>query len=98
MSYSIFRLARPIWMPLRKPSRREKGILRKAETRNRGRNITLIATLHSEYMGPSVAVEEAATREVFEVYVENFWGPALRLAQIVVITTWWHTNQRGSGS
>ena len=47
-------------------------------SRNRGRNTTLIASLHSEGMGASMVVEGATTREVFEVYVEHFLGPALR--------------------
>jgi transposase len=53
--------------------------------RNRGRNTTLVASLHSEGMGPSMTVEGATTREVFEVYVEHFLGPALRPGQIVVM-------------
>jgi transposase len=53
--------------------------------RNRGRNTTLVASLHFEGMGPSMAVEGATTREVFEVYVEHFLGPALRPGQIVVM-------------
>ena len=53
--------------------------------RNRGRSTTLIASLHSEGMGPSMAVEGATTGEVFEVYVEHFLGPALRFGQIVVM-------------
>jgi hypothetical protein len=39
--------------------------------RNRGRNTTLVASLHFEGMGPSMAVEGATTREVFEVYVDR---------------------------
>src|SRR5918997_5208136 len=36
-------------------------------------------------MEASMAVEGATTREVFEVYVEHFLGPALRPGQIVVM-------------
>jgi transposase len=53
--------------------------------RNRGRNTTLIASLQFQGMGPSMAVEGATTREVFEVYVEHFLGPAFRPGQIVVM-------------
>jgi hypothetical protein len=64
--------------------------------RNRGRSTTLIASLHSEGMGPSMAVEGATTREVFEVYVEHFLGPALRFGQIVVMDrTSGHTYHKG---
>lgn len=53
--------------------------------RNRGENTTLVASLHSEGMGPSMAVEGATTKEVFETYVEHFLAPALRQGQVVVM-------------
>jgi transposase len=53
--------------------------------RNRGRNTTLIASVHPESMGACMAVEGATTREVFEVYVEHFLGPALQPGQIMVM-------------
>jgi transposase len=54
--------------------------------RNRGTNTTLLSSLHLRGMGPSMAVEGATTREVFEAYyVEHFLVPALRPGQIVVM-------------
>jgi transposase len=53
--------------------------------RNRGTNTTLLCSLHLEGMGPSMAVEGATTKEVFEAYVEHFLVPALRPDQLVVM-------------
>ena len=53
--------------------------------RNRGTNTTLLCSLRLEGMGPSVAVEGATTKEVFEAYVEHFLVPALQPGQLVVI-------------
>ena len=53
--------------------------------RNRGKNTTLLASLHQEGMGPSLAVEGATTSRVFETYVERLLAPALRPAQVVVM-------------
>ncbi len=53
--------------------------------RNRGTNTTLLTSLHAEGMGPSMAVEGATTREVFETYVEHFLAPTLRPGQLVVM-------------
>ncbi|MCA1837656.1 MAG: transposase [Actinobacteria bacterium] len=52
--------------------------------RNRGTNTILLWSLHLGGMGPSMAVEGASTKEVFEAYVEHFLVPALRAGQIVV--------------
>jgi hypothetical protein len=41
--------------------------------RNRGKNTTLLASLHAQGMGASMAVEGASTREVFEAYVEHYF-------------------------
>ena len=38
-----------------------------------------------EGMGPSLAVEGATNREVFETYVERVLGPSLRKGQVVVM-------------
>ena len=40
--------------------------------RNRGPNTTLLSSMTMEGMGPSLAVEGATTRAVFEAYVQ--WG------------------------
>ena len=53
--------------------------------RNRGRNTTLLSSLHSEGMGPSMAVEGATTSEVFETYVEHFLAPFLEPGRVVVM-------------
>jgi transposase len=38
-----------------------------------------------EGMGPSLAVEGATTREVFETYIEKVLAPSLRPGQVVVL-------------
>ena len=48
-------------------------------------NITLVASMSAEGMGPSLAVEGATTREVFEAYLEHLLVPALRAGQVVVM-------------
>ena len=53
--------------------------------RNRGKNTTLLTSLHAEGMGPSMAVEGATTARVFETYTERLLAPALRSGQIVVM-------------
>ncbi len=53
--------------------------------RNRGKNTTLLTSLHQEGMGPSMAVEGATTTRVFETYVERLLAPALRPGQVVVM-------------
>ena len=53
--------------------------------RNRGTNTTLLSSLHPEGMWPSMSVEGATTKEVFEAYVEHFLAPALKPGQVVVM-------------
>jgi hypothetical protein len=53
--------------------------------RNRGKNTTLLTSLHAGGMGPSMAVEGATTSRVFETYVERGLAPALRPGQVVVM-------------
>lgn len=53
--------------------------------RNRGTNTTLLSSLHLGGMGPSMAVEGATTKEVFEAYVERSLVPTLRPGQLVVM-------------
>jgi transposase len=53
--------------------------------RNRGKNTTLIASLHAEGMGPSMAVEGGTTSRVFEPYVERVLAPALKPGRVVVM-------------
>jgi transposase len=53
--------------------------------RNRGKNTTLLTSLHRDGMGPSMAVEGATTSRVFETYVERLLAPTLRPGQVVVM-------------
>jgi transposase len=53
--------------------------------RNWGANVTLLSSMSLEGMGPSLAVEEPTTREVFETYLEKVLAPTLREGQIVVM-------------
>ena len=46
--------------------------------RNRAKNTTLLSSMSTEGMGPSMAVEGATTKEVFEAYVERFLAPVLK--------------------
>jgi hypothetical protein len=39
--------------------------------RNRGKNTTLLTSLHSGGMGPSMVVEEATTARIFSTYVKR---------------------------
>ena len=52
---------------------------------NWGANITLLSSMSIEGMGPSLAVEGATTREVFETYIEKVLAPSLRSGQVVVM-------------
>ncbi len=53
--------------------------------RNWGANVTLVSSMSSEGMGPSLAVEGSTTKAVFETYVERVLAPALKPGQIVVM-------------
>ncbi len=53
--------------------------------RNRGKNTTLLASMSIEGMGGCLAVEGAATKVVFETYVERVLAPSLRAGQVVVM-------------
>jgi transposase len=53
--------------------------------RNRGKNTTLLTSLHQGGMGPSMAVEGATTSRVFETYVERLLAPTLKSGQVVVM-------------
>ena len=70
--------------PLYAWSRRGERALARVP-RNWGANVTLLASMSAEGMGPSLAVEGPTTREVFEVYLERFLAPALRPGQVVVM-------------
>jgi transposase len=53
--------------------------------RTRGKNTTVLSSMTTEGMGPSLAVEGATTARVFETYVEKVLVPSLRASQIVVM-------------
>ena len=53
--------------------------------RNWGANITLLSSMTLEGMGPSLAVEGATTKAVFEAYIERVLAPSLSPGQIVVM-------------
>ena len=53
--------------------------------RNWGSNVTLLASMTREGMGPCIAVEGATTKAVFEAYVEEALAPSLGPGQVVVM-------------
>ena len=53
--------------------------------RNRGTNTTVLASMSTEGMGPTLAVEGATNTKVFETYVEQVLGPTLREGQVVIL-------------
>jgi transposase len=53
--------------------------------RNWGANVTLLASMSLEGMGPCLAVEGPTTKVVFETYVEGVLAPSLRPGQVVVM-------------
>jgi transposase len=53
--------------------------------RNWGANVTLLASMSAEGMGPCLAVEGATTKAVFEAYLERVLAPSLRPGQVVVM-------------
>jgi transposase len=53
--------------------------------RNWGKNVTLLASMSLEGMGPCLAVEGSTTRQVFEAYLEHALAPSLQPGQVVVM-------------
>ena len=53
--------------------------------RNWGKNVTLLASMSLEGMGPCLAVEGSTTTKVFEAYLEHVLVPSLRPRQVVVM-------------
>ena len=71
-------------LPLYARSRR--GLRARAKApRNWGKNVTLLASITGEGVGPRSAVEGPTTREVFETYPQSGLAPALRPGQVVVM-------------
>jgi transposase len=71
-------------LPLYAWSRRGRRAHAKAP-RNWGKNVTLLASITAEGVGPCLAVEGPTTREVFEAYLERVLAPVLRPGQTVVL-------------
>jgi len=73
-------------LPLYAWSRR--GERARCETpRNRGKNTTLLASMGSEGMGPTPAVQGGTPKVVFEAYVERVSASSLKPGQVVVVDT-----------
>ena len=53
--------------------------------RNWGKNVTLLASITPEGLGPCLAVEGPTTREVFEAYLERVLAPTLKPGRVVVV-------------
>jgi transposase len=53
--------------------------------RNRGKNMTLLASLSLEGMGACLVMEGSVNTPVFETYVEQILAPSLSPGQIVVL-------------
>ena len=52
--------------------------------RNRGKNLTLIASMSLHGMGEAMCVKGATDAKAFEVYVDHFLAPTLQPGQVVV--------------
>ena len=70
--------------PLYAWARRGERALCKAP-RNWGKNVTLLASMTSEGMGPCMAVVGSITRAALEAYVERVLAPSLSAGQVVVM-------------
>jgi transposase len=53
--------------------------------RNWGKNVTLLSSMRTERMGPSLVVEGPTTRGMFETYLEEVLAPTLSPGQVVVM-------------
>ncbi len=70
--------------PLYAWSRRGRRVFGSAP-KNWGKNVTLLASITREGLGPCLAVEGSTTREVFEAYMEGVLAPMLRPGRMVVM-------------
>lgn len=67
-------------------SRAPKGLRAYGQVpKNRGKNLTLIASMSLHGMGESMCFEGATDAKAFEVYVEHFLAPSLCEGQVVVV-------------
>ena len=70
--------------PLYGYSRKGKRV-RLEVPRNRGKNITLLASMTLGGLGETMAVEGSTNQEVFEAYVEYALAPTLEGGQVVIM-------------
>jgi hypothetical protein len=63
--------------------------------RNRGKNLTLIASMSLSGMGESMCIEGATDAKAFEAYVEHFLAPSLSEGQVVVMDNLGRIGPRG---
>ena len=67
-------------------SRAPKGIRAYGQVpKNRGKNLTLIASMSLYGMGEAMCFEGATDAAAFKVYVEHFLAPSLTEGQVVVM-------------
>lgn len=67
-------------------SRAPRGVRAYAKVpKNRGKNLTLIASMSLFGMGESMCIEGATDAKTFEVYIEHFLAPSLCEGQVVVM-------------
>ncbi len=53
--------------------------------RNWGKNVTLISSIGTEGMGPSMSIEGSSDTDSFGIYVREILLPALKAGQIVLM-------------
>jgi transposase len=53
--------------------------------RNWGKNITLISSISTEGMGPSMSIQGSSDTESFGLYIKDVLAPGLRAGQIVLM-------------
>lgn len=53
--------------------------------RNYGANMTLIASMSLQGMGPAFILDGSADKTAFEIYVDQILAPSLRAGQIVIV-------------
>jgi hypothetical protein len=63
---------------------KERRALGKAP-RNWGKNITLISSITTKGMGPSMSIQGSSDTQSFGLYVRNVLAPPLRAGQIVLM-------------
>jgi transposase len=71
-------------VPLRARAPKGERALGKAP-KNWDKNVTLISSISSEGMGPSMSIEGSADGEAFVLYIERFLCPNLNDGQLVVM-------------